>query len=150
MALHQVIWHSLCYPLTVTSFSETQALLIVSKLYHTLLPHLGANHFYPLDLQHVPPKFQGLGLPHPFWEQGCAALKLFLEFSNTAWPEHMLIQTSLEYLQLEVGSGVKVLQVDFNHWGFLATECWLKSLWKFAHFAQICILLDKPFCPLPQ
>jgi len=120
MALHRVIWPSLQYPLAVTSFSETQALSIVSKLYHTLLPRLGANCYYPLDLHHAPPKFQGLGLLHPFWEQGCAALKLFLEFSNTAWPEQMLLQTSLEYLQLEVGSGVEVLQADFNRWGHLA------------------------------
>jgi len=114
LAMQRVIWLSLRYPLAVTSFSETQALSIVSKLYHTLLPHLGVNRYYPLDLQHAPPKFHGLGLPHSFWEQGIAALKLFLEFGNTAQPEHMLIQTSLEYLQLAVGMGAEVLQADFS------------------------------------
>jgi len=79
-----------------------------------LLPNLGVNRYYPLDLQHAPPKFHVLGLPHSFWEQGIAALKLFLEFGNTAQPEHMLIQTSLEYLQLAVGMGAEVLQADFS------------------------------------
>jgi len=50
MALQKVIWPSLRYPLAVTSFLETQALSIVSKLYHTLFPCLGANRYYPLDL----------------------------------------------------------------------------------------------------
>jgi len=149
-ALHRVIWPSLRYPLAVTSFSETQALSIVSKLYHTLLPCLGANRYYPLALRHASPKFQGLGLPHPYWEQGCAALSVFLEFSNVIRPEQTLIQTSLEYLQLEVGTSVEVLQADFNRWGHLATDCWLKSLWKFAHFAQVRLILEKPHCPLPQ
>jgi len=69
MALNCVIWPSLRYPLAVTSFSMSQALSATSRLYHTLLPQLGANCFYPLALCHVPIKFHGLGLPHPFWEQ---------------------------------------------------------------------------------
>jgi len=37
-----------------------------------------------MGTKHIPSKYQGLGgLPHPFWEQGIAAMKLFLEFSNT-------------------------------------------------------------------
>jgi len=83
LALHCVIWPGLCYPLAVTSFSETQALSITSWLYKTLLPQLGVNHHYPLALRFASPKFNGLGLPHPYWEQGIAALKLFLEFANT-------------------------------------------------------------------
>jgi len=80
----RVIWPSLCYPLAVTSFSESQALSITSRLYHTLLPCLGMNRHYPLDLCHAPAKYQGLGLLQPFWEQGVSAMKLFLEFMNTS------------------------------------------------------------------
>jgi len=43
LALHCVIWPSLRYSLAVTSFLEQQALSITSKLYHMLLPCLGAN-----------------------------------------------------------------------------------------------------------
>jgi len=91
IALHCVIWPSLRYPLAVTSFSERQALSITSRLYSTLLPQLGVNRHFPLALRHAPVKFHGLGLPHPYWEQGIAALKLFLEFSNTSCPESILI-----------------------------------------------------------
>jgi len=103
MALQRVIWPSLQYPLAVPSFSMTRALSATSLLYCTLLPCLGVNQCYPLALHHAPVKFHGLGLPHPFWEQGIATLNLFLEFRNTSHPEQSLLQTSLEYLQLEIG-----------------------------------------------
>jgi len=147
MALQRVIWPSLRYPLAVTSFSMTQALSATSRLYRTLLPRLGVNRFYPLALRHAPAKFNGLGLPHPFWEQGIAALKLFLEFGNTARPEQSLLQTSLEYLQLEIGIGSPILQADFNRWGYLATNCWVKNLWNFVHMAGIQLISNLPTNP---
>jgi len=125
----------------------TQALSATSRLYRTLLPRLGVNRFYPLALRHTPVKFHGLALPHPFWEQGIAALKLFLEFGNTSRPEQTLIQTSLEYLQLEVGIGVPILLADFAQWGFLATNCWIKNLWNFVHTASIQLISDPPTTP---
>jgi len=137
MALHWVIWPSLSYSLAVTSFSESQALATTSHLYRTLLPWLGVNCHYPVALQHAPAKYHGLGLPNLYWEQGVAALKLFLEFMNTSQPEQSLLQTSLELLQLEVGISSPILQADFHRWGFLATNCWVKSLWRFAWFAEI-------------
>jgi len=87
MVLSRVIWPSLCYPLAVTSFLELQALAITSRLCHTLLPHLGVNHHYPFDLCYDPAKYQALGLPQPFWEQGMLALTLILEFMNTSQPK---------------------------------------------------------------
>jgi len=131
----------------VTSFSKQQALSITSHLYHTLLPHLGVHHNYPLALQHTPIKYQGLGLPHPYWEQGIAAVCLFLELSNTNRPESVLLQTSLEYLQLEIGVSIPILQADFARWGHLATPCWLKSLWNFLHNSHISLHTSHSYIP---
>ncbi len=116
-------------------------------MYRTLLPRLGVNRHFPLALRHAPVKFQGLGLPHPYWEQGLAALKLFLEFSNTSRPESVLIQTSLELLQLEVGTGDLILCADFMKWGSLATPCWLKSLWEFVFLSSVELRPSKSVVP---
>jgi len=137
VAFRCVIWPSLQYPLAVTSFSRSQALSATGHLYQTLLPCLGVNCHFPLALRHAPVKFHGLGLPHPYWEQGLAALKPFLEFANTSRPKSILIQTSLELLQLEVGTGTLVLCADFHKWGCLATPCWLKTLWEFVSMASV-------------
>jgi len=102
-----------------------------------LLPRLGVNQHYLLALCHTLVRYHGLGLLHPFWEQGVSALKLFLEFMNTSHPEQSLLQTSLEYLQLEVGISTPILQSDFNWWGSLATNCWLKNLWNFVSIVHI-------------
>ena len=34
-----------------------------------------------------------------------------------------LLQVSLEQLQLGVGMGTPVMKVEFEKWGFLATDC---------------------------
>jgi len=139
-ALLRVIWPSLSYSLAVTSFSESQALAITSRLYRTLLPRLGVNRHYPVALRHAPTRYHGLGLPHPYWEQGVATLKLFLEFMNTSQPEQSLLLTLLELLQLEVGISSPILQADFHRWGVLATDCWVKSLWRFVWAAEIQVI----------
>jgi len=71
-------------------------------------------------------------------------MKLFLEFMNTSCPEQSLLQTSLEYLQLEIRIGTPVLQSDFTEWGHLATSCWLKHLWSFVSLAQLQLIPNQP------
>ncbi len=80
--LHTMIWPSLQYPLAVSSISETAATGITKKLFKELLPKLRANQSYPMALCFTPPALFGLGLPNLYWEQGAAALCLFLEVSN--------------------------------------------------------------------
>jgi len=70
-----------------------------------------------------------------------------LEFANTSRPESVLIQMSLELLQLEVGTGQLIFDADYSQWGLLATQCWLKSIWAFVSFAQVHIIPE--FSPVP-
>jgi len=57
------------------------------------------------------------------------AVKLFMEHATSESLEATLICTSLKYLQLEVGSSLPVLATPLDTWSFLATPCWLKTLW---------------------
>jgi len=59
---------------------------------------------------------------------------------NTSWPEQSLLLTLLELLQLEVGISSPILQADFHRWGALATDCWVKSLWRFVWAAKIQVI----------
>jgi len=98
--LHTMIWPSLQYPLAVSSMSETAATGITKKLFKALLPKLGANRSYPTALHFTPPALFGLGLPNLYWEQGAAALHLFLEVGNGFLADGHLLQCSLEQAQL--------------------------------------------------
>jgi len=97
-----MIWPSLCYPLAVSTISESAAAGITKKLYKALLPKLGANCSYPNALHHTPPALFGLGLPNLYWEQGATALCLLLEVSNGYLADSHLLQSSLEQAQLEL------------------------------------------------
>jgi len=53
--LYTMILPSLCYTLAVSSISETAAEGVTNKLFKALLPKLGANRLYPMDLHFTPP-----------------------------------------------------------------------------------------------
>jgi len=148
--LTQVLWPSLRYPLGVTTFSPAQAALLVSRLYQTLLPRLGVNRHFPLAFCYAIPKYQGLGLPNPFWEQGISALSLFLEHANTSSQESVLIHSSLELLHLELGIVSNLFDLSYDKWSFLATNCWIKSLWRFVDFSRIQLTPFVPILPPQQ
>jgi len=130
-ALKCVIWPSLRYPLCVTTMSPCQLQQATAKLFQAILPKLGTNRNYPMALRSALPLHHGLGLPNPVWEQGIMAIKLFLEHANTSRMENTLIMTSMEYMQLQIGSSLPVFDTNFSKWGFLAEPTWITSIWEF-------------------
>jgi len=111
--LLQVLWPSLWYPLAILTFRPQQANQLVSRLYQTLLPHLGVNRHFLLALHYAVPKYHGLGLPSPFWEQGISALCLFLEHANAQSTESVLLHASLELLYLELGISLNLFTLPY-------------------------------------
>jgi len=148
-AVEHVLWPSLWYPLAVMSLTQTQAHSLTSCLHQTLLPCLGVNHHFPVALCHADTSFLGLGLPHPYWEHGIAATRLFLEHANATNMETVLLQVSLEYLHLELGSWSNIFDLPYNSWSFLATPCWLTNLWRFINFAKVQVQPSSPVLPPP-
>jgi len=59
-----MIWPFLCYPLAVSTISESAMAVITKKLYKVLLPKLGANHLFPTALCYTPTALFGCGLPN--------------------------------------------------------------------------------------
>jgi len=57
--------------------------------------------------------------------------------SNLTSTESTLIQALLEFLQLELGSHQNIFSLSYDSWSFLATNCWLKTLWRFLDLAQL-------------
>jgi len=149
MTLSHMLWPSLRYPLGVTTFSPSQAHQAISRLYQTLLPRLGVNRHFPLALRYASPQYLGLGLPNPSWEQGISSLRLFLEHINGWSSESTLIRMSLEYLQLELGTASNPFALPYDTWSFLATDCWVKTLWRFVDEAQITLSPLTPLLPSP-
>jgi len=60
-----------------------------------------------------------------------------------------LIHASLKFLQLEIGTYRNVFSLPYDSWHFLATDCWLKTLWRFLDYANIQLQSKMAHLPLP-
>ncbi len=147
--LFHMLWPSLWYLLSVMALSPAQAHQTTSRLYQTLLPHLGVNRHFPLALRYANPQYLGLGLPNPYWEQGIRAIHLFMEHANSDTMEAGLIQTSMEYLHLELGTSRNIFKLSYAEWAFLAMDCWLKSIWCFTDLANLGLISHWLLMPPP-
>lgn len=148
--LRQTIWPSLRYPLPATTMTRKEGAEVVGPLYHRILPSLGANRNFPKVFRHGPPELQGLDMPQPDVEQGI--------YHITAIMEHGVIdgllgetqRTALEQTQLEVGTGTFFLELDFDKYGFLATESWVRCLWRFISENKITLRCTEAVTPTLQ
>ena len=79
-------------------------------------------------------------LPHAIDHQGIAQIHKLLTHGSIDTSSGSLITVSLEQTQLEVGLGHPIFDLDFPLYGFLTTDCWIKSLWSFvpAHHISLC------------
>ena len=149
--LSTVIWPSLKFPLAATNLQEWQGEDIVSTLYRTVLPSLGANRNFPMHWRFAPTRLQGLGLPHPYIEQGIAQLSEILYHGVAPTYTGSFIRASLEQAQLEVGSGTPLLQLPFDSYGVLLTEnCWIGSVWEFTSKLKLLVIGEDLCLPKPQ
>jgi len=110
----------------------------------------GHSPTLPTHPQAYPNKISRSWPPTALLEQGIVVVQIFLELANTNCPEGILIQTSLEYLQLEIGLSAPILQADFSLWGHLATPCWLKSVLAFLHASHLSLHMSQAYIPLLQ
>jgi hypothetical protein len=56
----------------------------------------------------------------------------------------------MEFLIIEVGLSIQIFQLDYEKYHFLATDCWLKSVWeKISHFS-LHITLRNVNCQPPR
>lgn len=130
-ALNSHIWPSLKYPLPATTFTKKEGESILRHYYQSALPAMGTCANFPRDMLFAPISFQGMGMPHPYVEQGIETLRYFLIHADAATLSGDLYRNSLEQLQLEIGVGIPVFAASFKHLGKLATPSLMKALWEF-------------------
>ena len=92
---------------------------------------MGANRNYPLAYRHGPASLQGLEFPLIYIEQCIGHLRQVLTHGAIDTTTGILLRTSLEQAQLEVGIGTPILEASFDDYGFLLTDTWWKSVWAF-------------------
>ena len=114
----------------------------MSALYKLILLTLGASKSLPNVYRFAPLSLQGLEAPNFYVEQGICKVSKLLTHGDSGNLTSDLIAVSMEQAQLEVSIGTPLLQVPFDQYGMLCTQCWVKGLWQFA--SEHCILLENP------
>ena len=127
--------------------TEEESQDILGSLYMHFLPSTGMNQYFPKAFHYAPLDFFGLDLPLCNEYQGVEQIKRLLVHGMINTPMGNLIHILLELAQLEVGIGTPFLEADFEIYGCLLTDCWLKCLWRF--ISKHDIVLRNPKQTLP-
>ena len=99
--------------------TRKEATYLAKELYRPLLPKLGCNRNFPLQLRYNPSFLLGLDLRNPYLEQGLYKLLHLITHREADTITGKLLQTSLEHHQLELGSFSLFFHLDFNKYQFL-------------------------------
>jgi hypothetical protein len=144
-ALMTTIFPKLRYPLPATTFSRKECKSILSPLLQAALPAAGICRNFPRVLVHAPVKFQGLGVPDLYTEQGIAHLFQCLQHAHQQSSiTGQLFRASFEQLQLELGLPESPFSHAFKAFGHLATTSWVKALWQFLSDKDISLIGQVP------
>ena len=95
-----------------------------------LLSNLGVVRSITKEWRYLPATFGGIELFDLTTETTAANLSMFLQHYDTKSALGITLKAAMEHLQLELGVPDCPLQYDFEVWGHLATDSWVKALWE--------------------
>ena len=149
-ALETTIMKSLEYPLPALTLTETECTSIMHPILKAALPKTSISQSFPRKVLYGLLNEGGLGLNSLYYTQGAMHLEKFQSLLGTNTMTNSLLEVSLESAQLEIGIGRSIFQLDFQRYGMLLTDCWVKHLWLFTQTNNIIILDRTTNFPTPQ
>ena len=149
-ALNTTILSTLKYPAAATTITEEEWNSIMKPVIDLGLQKSGISRSFPRDVLFGPERCQGMGLIHPFHYQELEHLETILRTGNahTTTGEH--IERSLEWLKLELGMPGPVWELDYSLMSDCATDCWIKTVWKYCWEHHISLSDPTPELPLQR
>ena len=121
---HQ-LWADIKYGLGVSSatMKELREGLGLSDFY--LLSSLGVVWSIRKEWQYLPPTFSGMSLFDLTTKTTAATINSLLQHYGTNSPVGIILQTTMENLQIELGVRGCPLDYNYNMWVHLATNSWI-------------------------
>jgi hypothetical protein len=130
-ALNTTALKSFQYPLVATTLTEKEVSHAWSPAIRATLPVSGVVRTMPDAVVYGPEAYQGLGHFNVYTMMLSDQCKAMIKYS--AMTNHVtgkLMRASLEVMKLELGLNGYVLSQDFQTVGALATQSWLKHVWR--------------------
>ena len=117
---------------------------LMSPLLNTLLPKSGFSSKFPHAVVYGSKDFQGTGLMDPYYHQEILKIQACTDEVNASTYIGDFIQTTVEQLQLELGYVDNFSTAPYEQAQAATTECWAKSLWRFADENELRFETDFP------
>ena len=131
------IMATLQYPAAATQLTKEDWVQVLKPLMMGALPRAGFSRHFPRDILFGPRLFQGMGLIHPFHFQELEHLEVILRHCTEDTFLGKQLQMSWEALTLEMGLPGSLTYWDYDTWENCATDCWLKTVWKYCQTEDI-------------
>ncbi|CAJ1969985.1 unnamed protein product [Cylindrotheca closterium] len=142
------VMKSLEYPMVLTTLDAATWVSIISPVLQVCLPKAGICRSFPRDMVLAPLRFQGLGIPHPFGTQVSKHIEVLLRHLSNRTKTGAYMEAAVQEHQLETGTSFGLFQQDYSNTAILASNTWLKRVWKELEDLDIYVALDTPVLPL--
>jgi hypothetical protein len=149
-AFTSTILAKLSYAIPATTLSQEECHQITKKLVSTTLTKAGINRHIPRDLVFGHESRQGLGFPDLYTWQGAEAIARIVRFgSDQNNITGQLLHVSYELLIIETGFS-QPFQEDYQRWGELSTNCYMKHVWQFLSHYNIRLTMHREILRTPR
>ncbi len=136
------------YPAMAITLTSDQWDDVVRTALTAALNKSGISRMFPRDAVFGPDLFQGMGVIHPFHFQELEHWETILMCGNTSSTTGGPIQVSLEELRLELGLPGMITEWDYYRFHQCATDCWMKTVWKYGWDHALDLVDQLPQLPL--
>ena len=138
------VMKSLEYPMALTTIDKATWQSILSPVLQVCLPKAGVCRNFPRAVVMAPVSLQGLGIPHPFACQLYAHLDILLRHPANRTDMAKYLENNLQSHQLETGTSFGLFQQDYSNTAILASDTWLKRVWKELESVDMYVAFDSP------
>ncbi|CAJ1966523.1 unnamed protein product [Cylindrotheca closterium] len=142
--IRTTIMKKLEYPMALTTLNAQQWQEIMSPVLQVCLPKSGVCRNFPRSVVFAPVDYQGLGVPHPFGKQVYKHLEMILRHMSGGTKTGAYMDANLQAHQLETGTSFGLLQQDYQNTSILASDTWLKRVWKELESLDMYMAFDSP------
>ncbi len=142
------LWSGLCYWLGTMTNNIKEAASVLNETDYKILNILGVACTVTKGLQKLHTTFGGFSLLSIPMEQLICRINMLLQHYHTSMNLSRKLDTSLRYLQLQLGMWHNPLALDYDKWGHLAPLSWVKMLWRLLHHFNIHLHIECQPIPL--
>ena len=142
--IKSTILKKLEYPMALTTLDAAQWQDIMSPVLQVCLPKAGVCRNFPRSVVFAPLNYQGLGIPHPFGCQVYKHLEMLLRHMSNRTKTGTYMDANIQAHQLETGTSFGILQQVYCNTAILASDTWIKRVWKELEALDMYVAFDSP------